>query len=210
MRYRVCSFSKFDLEVRGDIDRVFDDILRWVGGFTVLDELIYFRATLKARTTSLDIMRFTGRASKLPNLLLTRVKTSIFYELLNELIKSTIIKSSLELIVSALPFNTLVGTYLGDLYLSEVITPVSYALTSLEIRNDLECMVFDEVLFNVCAVSKDFRIIGCLIPHTSKHVDLNVLQSVVASLRGIINDLNTQRKTVTWILSQDELYVVDY
>lgn len=210
MKYRLCGFLRFDLELKGDASYVFDDILRRVEDLAEINRFIYFRITLKARTTSLDIMRFVGEASKLPNLLRMRVKAPIFYELLNELMRSAIIKPSLEFIVSTLSFNTLVGTYLGNLYLSETVTPISYALTSLEIKDNSEYVVFDEARFNICAVSKDFKIIGCLIPYTSEKFYLSILQSVVTSLRDITDGLNTQRNVLTWILSQDELYVVDY
>lgn len=210
----VCSswhISRLDLGLEGDVERVIDGILDYVKYNACGDDaVIYFRSSVKVRDILLDIIRFIGRALRLYNLLRLKLKMLILSELINSLTNLNGCKPSLEVVVTTTTLSRLENICLGDFYLSEMITPISYALTSLEIKGATEYVVFDEVRFNICSISKDFRIVGCLFPLISGSVDLSYLELVVNNLRDVVSRLNFKHRYITWLLSQGDLHILDY
>ncbi len=194
------------------MERVVDEVLDYVryNTFSSDDGVIYFRASVKVYDALLDIIRFIGKAFRLYGLMRLRVETMIFGELIKELMSLGTCKPSLEVVITATPLRTLENSCLGDFYVSEMITPIGYALTSLEIRGTTEYVVFDEVRFNICSISKDFKIVGCLLPSSSEPIDLSYLELVVKILRDVVGRLNAKHRYVTWLLSQGSLHVLDY
>lgn len=97
----------------------------------------------------------------------------------------------------------------GDLYLKDTITPTSYVLT-YHIFRYYEDFLFDDSRINICSVSKELELIGCLVKDSRYVLDNNIIKSVLNMLKYVVKDLGSTSRFITWVLSSDELLVIDY
>jgi len=196
LNVRVCRGLKTDLSVR-DVELLKDkvlDIVNSVGG------LVYIRLSYVVGYEVLDIFRGILSVNKLGDYIALKLNSPH----ISELIKNVV--GSVELVVTDLDVKEFV---VGDLYLKDTITPTSYALT-YHIFRYYEDFLFDDSRINICSVSKELEFIGCLVKDSTYVLDNNIIKSVLNMLKYVVKDLGSTSRFITWVLSNDELLVIDY
>jgi hypothetical protein len=196
LNVRVCRGLKTDLSVR-DVELLKDkvlDIVNSVGG------LVYIRLSYVVGYEVLDIFRGILSVDKLGGYIALKLNSPH----ISELIKNVV--GSVELVVTDLDVKEFV---VGDLYLKDTITPTSYALT-YHIFRYYEDFLFDDSRINICSVSRELELIGCLIKDSTYVLDNNIIKSVLNMLKYVVKDLGSTSRFITWVLSSDELLVIDY
>jgi hypothetical protein len=196
LNVKVCRGLKTDLSVR-DVELLKDkvlDIVNSVGG------LVYIRLSYVVGYEVLDIFRGILSVDKLGDYIALKLNSPH----ISELIKNVV--GSVELVVTDLDVKEFI---VGDLYLKDPITPTSYALTYYIFRY-YEDFLFDNPRINICSVSKELELIGCLIKDSTYVLDNNIIKSVLNMLKYVVKDLGSTSRFITWVLSSDELLVIDY
>ncbi len=207
MNLKLCEPLELNLVLDSSVSKSINEFLRRVEDLSDGVRITYLRASLRVRDVVLDVLRFMGKASKAYYVMKLRMGGEIFRKLTEALINSKSLESSIEVMAVVTPLNSLAGTSLGSLYVAEGITPKGYALTLLKVENDSEYVLFDEARFSICALSKDFKVVGCIVPHTTEPPDLTRLKLLLDSLRNATN-LSPKRGYITWLLRDDDLYVL--
>jgi len=103
--------------------------------------------------------------------------------------------------------------YLGTLYMGYPITPLSYAVSFSEIRGlgGSDLIVVEDNSFNICALNKDLKLVGCIIKQDQRTEDLvSKLNTVANAVNTLVSGVDvTKLKSVTWLLCGDEVIVID-
>lgn len=207
MKVTLCGKQSIELTIGSSTQVLVDSVKEWIGS---LDNIAYFRASLKVRDKYFDILRCISKLDYVITYLESRVSKPYVVKLLNHLAESNIANASIELTLCILDKELTGSPYVGDLYLTYGITPVSRVLTYLRLRHPYD-LIFDDVRFNLCVFTEHFKFVGCVL------VDENVLskevvEEVVRRLLNIIKSTGLKLRYITWLLDSNSLSIrlIDY
>lgn len=207
MKITLCDRRRSELMVSNGLQTLVNSIREWVGS---LNDVTYFRASLRIRDKYFDILRCISRSNHIITHLRLRFSKPYLMKLFEYLIESDMVADTyIELTLCTLDEGLLRNSYVGDLHLMYGITPVSRVLTYVRLR-DLHNLIFDDIKFNLCTFTEYFNFVGCVV--VDYVLNKEVIEEVVRVLLDVVKSMGLKLRYVTWLLDSNYLNIklIDY